>query len=183
MTVAGMVKREAIRPKYGTLLFRLANYFKPQNILQIGSSPGLSTLYLTSYTAGLKCISLERVPEFASVAGQVYSRAARTSIDLRVGDYGELLPGILREMGTVDFLFLNCRRGQEDARGLFTACLPCLKEDSVVVCEGIRSDKSMRRFWKDVCAHPEVTVALDLFSIGIILFRKKLHKKKYIVFY
>ena len=61
-TVGEIVKREAIKPKHGALLFRLANYFKSQNILQLGPSMGLSTLYLTSYAPGLRCIALENIP-------------------------------------------------------------------------------------------------------------------------
>lgn len=182
-TVAAAVKREAVRPKYGALLFRLTNRFRSKSILQIGSSLGLSTLYLTLYAPALKCVSLERVPAFASIAGQLYSRAARTAIDVRIGDYKELLPGILREMGTVDFLFLNGRREQEDMLWLFTACLPYLTDDAVLVCEGIKSSRAMRCFWKEVCRHPEVTVTLDLFAAGIVFFDKKLYKRNYTVYY
>jgi len=45
-SISEIVKRESIRPKHGALLFRLANYFKSKNILQIGTTMGLSTLYL-----------------------------------------------------------------------------------------------------------------------------------------
>lgn len=58
-SISEIVKRESIRPKHGALLFRLTNYFKSKNILQIGTTMGLSTLYLTSYATGLKCIALE----------------------------------------------------------------------------------------------------------------------------
>ena len=61
-TIGRIVEREAIRPKHGALLFRLANYFKSKHILQFGPSMGLSTLYLTSYASDLKCIALENVP-------------------------------------------------------------------------------------------------------------------------
>ena len=36
-TIGRIVEREAIRPKHGALLFRLANYFKSKHILQFGS--------------------------------------------------------------------------------------------------------------------------------------------------
>ena len=42
-TIGRIVEREAIRPKHGALLFRLANYFKSKHILQFGPSMGLST--------------------------------------------------------------------------------------------------------------------------------------------
>ena len=49
LTIGQIVKQLAIKSKHGALLFRLTNYFHPKEILQIGASMGLSTLYLSSY--------------------------------------------------------------------------------------------------------------------------------------
>ena len=49
--------------------------------------------------------------------------------------------------------------------------------------EGIKASRKMRKFWKEVCAHPEVTVTIDLYSMGIVFFNKKLHKRDYIVYF
>ena len=114
-SIGEIVKRESIRPKHGALLFRLTNYFKSKNILQIGTTMGLSTLYLTSYATGLRCIALENVPVF--------------------------------------------------------------------VFGGIKASRKMRELWEEICACPEVTVTLDLYSLGIVLFNKKLHKRDYIVYF
>ena len=113
-TVGEIVKREAIKPKHGALLFRLANYFKSQNILQLGPSMGLSTLYLTSYAPGLRCIALENIPEFASIARIAFEKAARNPVDLRTGTYKELLPQALKEMKQVDFVFFNTLYEQQN---------------------------------------------------------------------
>ncbi|MDR1937790.1 MAG: SAM-dependent methyltransferase [Tannerellaceae bacterium] len=180
--VAGVVASDAIRPKQGALLFRLANYFRSKHILQIGASTGLSTLYLTSYMPGIKCITLENRPEYASIARWVYGKAARTPIDLRVGDYQTLLPGILEQMGTVDLVFFNTCREPSNT-GLFDTCMAYAQADTVFVFEGIKASRPMRECWKAVCAHPEVTVTLDLYSMGIVFFNKKLHKRDYTVYF
>ncbi|MDR1645227.1 MAG: SAM-dependent methyltransferase [Tannerellaceae bacterium] len=180
---AGIVASRAISPKQGALLFRLANYFRPERILQIGASAGLSTLYLTSYKPGVKCIVLEKTPEQASVARWVYRQtAARTPVDLRTGDYRTLLPGILEEMPAVDFVFFNTREETDNA-SLFDACMKYAQAGAFFVFDGIKSNRAMREFWKTVCAHPEVTVTLDLYSMGIVFFSKKLHKRNYKVYF
>jgi predicted O-methyltransferase YrrM len=181
-SVADIAAQKAIRPKQGALLFRLANYFRSQNILQIGASVGLSTLYLTSYAQGVKCIALEKLPAYASIARWVYEKAACASIDLRIGDYSTLLPRILEEMGSVDFVFFNTSREPSGA-GLFNTCVKYAKADTVFVFEGIKDNITMRRLWKTVCTHPEVTVTLDLYSMGIVFFNKKLHKRDYTVYF
>ena len=106
-SISEIVKRESIRPKHGALLFRLANYFKSKNILQIGTTMGLSTLYLTSYATGLRCIALENVPEFATIARQAFAKEGRNPIDLRIGNYKDLLPQALNDINSLDFVFFN----------------------------------------------------------------------------
>lgn len=180
--IGDIVAREAIKPKHGALLFRLANYFKPQNILQVGTSVGLSTLYLTSYATGLRCIALEENPELATVARISWEKAARNPIDLRTGDYRKLLPGALEELGTVDFVFFNALSEQPDNVWLFNECMKQAHEGSVFVFEGIKSNRKMRELWKHIGTLPDVTVTVDLYAMGIVFFNKKLHKRNYIVY-
>ena len=155
-SISEIVKRESIRPKHGALLFRLANYFKSKNILQIGTTMGLSTLYLTSYATGLKCIALENVPEFATIARQAFA---------------------------IDFVFFNTLYEQHNNLWLFNECMKYAHNDTVFVFEGIKASRKMRELWEEICACPEVTVTLDLYSLGIVLFNKKLHKRDYIVYF
>jgi predicted O-methyltransferase YrrM len=181
-SVADLVAQKAIRPKQGALLFRLTHYFRSQNIVQIGASVGLSTLYLTSYAQNIKCITLEKLPACASIARWVYEKAARASINLREGDYPTLLPHVLEEMGGVDFVFFNTTQEPSLAE-LFNICVKYTKADTVFVFKGIKDNRTMRRLWKTIRMHPEVTVTLNLYSMGIVFFNKKLHKRDYTVYF
>ena len=176
-------KHAAIRPKLGALLFRLANHFKPKNILQIGTRTGLSTLYLTLYASHLRCITLEEDPAFEPIAKQGFAKLAHDPIDMRVGGYSESLPRALKDMSKVDFLFINTLPGTYDDKALLLACLEHLHKDSVLVLMGIQSDKRMHALWEELVASPSVTVSLDLFVMGIVLFNKGLHKKNYLVYF
>ena len=169
--------------KRKTLLFRLTNYFKSKNILQIGTTMGLSTLYLTSYATGLKCIALENVPEFATTARQAFAKEGRNPVDLRIGNYKDLLPQALNDINSLDFVFFNTLYEQHNNLWLFNECMKYAHNDTVFVFEGIKASRKMRELWEEICACPEVTVTLDLYSLGIVLFNKKLHKRDYIVYF
>ena len=181
-TIGQIVKQEAIKPKHGALLFRLTNYFRPQNILQIGGSLGLSTLYLSSYASGLKCCVLENEPELAKISRIVHEKGARNLIDLHVGNYHELLPKILEKKELLDLVFFNTWNEQQH-HYLFEMCLSKVHNDTVFVFEGIKENNRMREFWRSVCENPKVTVTIDLYSMGIVFFNKKLHKRDYIVYF
>ncbi|WP_106829995.1 O-methyltransferase [Parabacteroides pacaensis] len=182
-TIAEIVRKEAISQKHGALLFRLANYFKSKYILQLGPTVGLSTLYLTSYDTGLKCIVLENIPQFARIAGELFGKQSRNPIDLRTGNYQELLPAALKEMPQVDFIFFNTLYEQHNNLILFEEAVKYVNPDTVFVFEGIRANSQMKSFWREACRHPAVTVTVDLYSLGIIFFNPKLHKRDYIVYF
>jgi predicted O-methyltransferase YrrM len=178
-----LVKQKAISPKHGALLFRLTNYFQPRHIIQIGATTGLSTLYLTSYATGVNCISLENLPEYLPIARWTYNKAAKTAVDVREGDYRQTLPQALEEMKRPDLVFFDLRHEQTVRLWLFHKCMEYIHDDTFFVFEGIKSDSVAREQWKQVCAHPDVMVAIDLSSLGIVFFNKKLHKRTYLLYF
>lgn len=182
-TVGDITRREAISPKHGALLFRLTNYFKPKNILQVGGKTGLSTLFLTSYSSATKCLSLKNIPEYAPISDWVYVKAAQAPIDSRIGGFAETLPPALKDMHQLDFAFFNLYDKQTDYFGLFTNCLRHAHAETVFVFEGINANHRMKAFWKQVYTHPETTVAIDLYSMGLVFLNKKLHKRMYTIYF
>lgn len=182
-TVSDIVGREAISKKHGALLFRLTNYFKSKYILQLGPNMGISTLYLTSYAPDVTCIALENVPPFAIIAEELFKKQARHPIDLRIGDYKDLLPLALKDLPRLDFAFFNTLYEQHNNLYLFEEAVKYINTDTVFVFEGIRANVQMKSFWREVCGHPAVTVTVDLYSLGVIFFNPKLHKRNYIVYF
>src|ERR1700752_3955155 len=67
-SVAGNKKTRAVKDisekavkskKYGQLLFRLVNYFQPETIIELGTSVGISTIYLAIARSKSKIITIE----------------------------------------------------------------------------------------------------------------------------
>lgn len=131
----------------------------------------------------MRCIALENVPEFATIARQAFAKEGRNPIDLRIGNYKDLLPQALNDINSLDFVFFNTLYEQHNNLWLFNECMKYAHNDTVFVFEGIKASRKMRELWEEICACPEVTVTLDLYSLGIVLFNKKLHKRDYIVYF
>ena len=58
--ISKIAKTAGISPKRAELLFRVINYFKPENILEIGTSLGLATSALALGNPKAKVITLDR---------------------------------------------------------------------------------------------------------------------------
>lgn len=181
-TVAELANREAFPKKKGELLFRLVHYFGSKRIVQVGTGTGISTLYLTSCATGLKCIALESRPEYARIASRLLEKHAANPVDIRVGEYKESAGPAWEEMGKVDFVFFHTPE-EENNRALFREAVKHVHAGTIFVIDGIRRNKEMRVFWREVCRHPAVTVTADLYSAGIIFFNPKLYKRNYIVYF
>ncbi len=182
-TISEIVRGEAISPKSGRLLFRLVNYFKPEKILMIGPTVGLSTLYLTSYRKGVESISLEQYEAFAALSRSIYEEVSLNPVQLRTGGYKETLEPALKDLGQVDFVYLNAIHQDTLYPWMFTTILTYSHPETVLVVKGIKSNKRMREFWQLMKEHPKTTVTLDLFSMGIVLLNNKLHKRNYKVYF
>ena len=183
MSVGRATARYGIRKSHGQLLFRLANYFKPKQIVQVGTGMGLSTLYLTGYSAHVQCISLEEDPARAEWARWCLERMGKRHVRVERGGYESLLPKALAQFEAVDFLFFNAPERATELYGMFEKCVGHIQPDTVLVVEGLRASRAMRDFWERVKAHPATVLTFDLYHVGLVFFNKKMYRKDYIVYF
>ena len=179
ITVKKALQRYGISKKEGEFLFRLSNHYKPRTILAIGSSFGLSSLYLSRYDSTVHCITLECEPGFAKIATHYLKKEANPSHHIRTGPYREIESETLLLLSRIDCIFIDKNVGPDDLGIIFNQFLPVIHEDTFWVLAGIRSSSEKYHFWEKICQHPQVTVAVDMFQMGLLFFQSKLHKRIY----
>jgi len=173
-----------VKPKkYGQLLFRLVNYFGPENILEIGTSLGLTTLYLALSGTNKKVITLEGSKETAQVAQSNFQLLKVNNIELVEGEFSTTLPQALSKMKTLDFVYFDGNHRLSPTLDYFEKCLARHHENSVFVFDDIYWSREMKKAWQQIKSHPSVTISIDLFSIGIIFFRKGMPKQDFVLRY
>jgi predicted O-methyltransferase YrrM len=156
------------------LLFRLANRFHPEKVLVIGSGMGLTPLYVSACSKKTDCVVFEPDPPVAVVARNVVRKYARSSIKI----YDRIFDGFdAPEPEPFDFIVWG--KGVDFPFHAFENMLRYVTGRSVMVVCGINRSAADRQVWSRVCTHPEVSVTFDLYSLGIIFFNSKLHRKTY----
>ena len=184
------------------LLFRLANRFKPRTIYVIGSDLGLAPLYLTAYSKSAHCVVVEPEPTIAAIAQKFVDKYSSSKIDIHASGNTNI-----SDNGVIDLFVWG--KSNPNASGSYyiseadknsgisetsvagtIACkafslvafeklLPYINDESVMVISDINSSKKNVDTWKKICAHSRVTVTLDLYSLGVVFFNPKLHRKTY----
>src|SRR6478735_153454 len=66
--VSSITRSASKSAKLSRLLFRLAHYMDSKTILELGTSFGLSTLYLSTATTDSKVVTMEGCPDTAKIA-------------------------------------------------------------------------------------------------------------------
>ncbi len=181
LSVSTISVRYSVSPKFGRLLFRLAGYFKPGTTLELGTSLGISTAYLAIGNPQGKVITIEGSPEIASEANKNFETLRLANIDLRIGNFDQLLSGILEELRIVDLVFVDGNHKKEATLNYFTQLLNHVHNQSVIVFDDIHWSQGMEEAWSLIKLNPKVKVSVDLFRMGIVFFREELSKEDYVI--
>lgn len=173
------IARHAAKPrKYGQLLYRMVRHYKPAVILELGTSLGITTSYLSLANPRAKLITLEGAGEIAGLARQHFSRFGLSHIELIEGDFDKSLPPLLASTGAVDLAFVDGNHRMEPTLRYFEALLPHATNDSIFIFDDIHWSPEMEKAWALIKSHPAVSCSIDLFFIGIVVFRREFREKQ-----
>lgn len=167
--------------RFGRLLYRLIRKFNALTVLDLGTSLGITTLYEAIATPGGRVITFEGCPETAAVAQKNFEQAGVGNIELVVGNLDETLPACVAALDRLDFVFFDANHRCEPTVRYFETCLPKMHNDTCFVFDDIHWSDDMERAWESIKAHPDVTVTVDLFYIGLVFFRREQPKQHFVL--
>ncbi|HZK68518.1 MAG TPA: class I SAM-dependent methyltransferase [Paludibacter sp.] len=179
LRVSDIATRSLKPTKHSQLLFRIANYIKARNVLELGTSLGITTAYLGSVSPHVKCVTLEGCPEIASVASENFRKLRLENIELVVGNIDSTLPSALDRMPQLDMVFIDANHYSNAMLQYFELCLPKIHKSTIVIVDDIYWSSDMEKAWKTIKDHPQVTSSIDLFYMGIVFFNADLNKMHY----
>ncbi|HET7732429.1 MAG TPA: class I SAM-dependent methyltransferase [Paludibacter sp.] len=178
-TISAIAYKSLKSAKYGQLLFRIIHYFRAQNVLELGTSLGITTSYLASVSSEIHCTSLEGCPEIAKIARENIDKLAIKNVEIVVGDINSTLANVLNQTNKLDFVFIDANHKSEAILRYFNLCLSKVHSNTVIVIDDIYWSSDMEKAWKVIKNHPQVMSTIDLFQLGIVFFNMDLNKKHY----
>lgn len=168
------IARSALKPKkYGQLMFRMINYFGSNTILELGTSLGITTLYLASANTKASVFTFEGARQAAAIAKQNFTALSLNNITVIEGNFDDTLQQQLNKLPSADFAFVDGNHRKEPTIRYFEQLLEKATESSVLIFDDIHWSKEMEEAWKYIKQHSSVTLTIDLFFIGIVFFRKE----------
>ena len=176
--VSKISKVAGISTKKASILIRCVAYFKPDAILEIGTSLGMGTYALSLGNPKANIISLEGCPETAKIAANQLKKFNINSVKIKIGDFKDTLPRITQK-NTFDIIYFDGNHQQKPTLHYFEWCLQSANNDSIFIFDDIHWNDEMEKTWKQIKNHPKVTVTIDIFYMGFVFFRKEQQKEHF----
>ena len=173
-----IVKSSSKSRKQANLLYRIIKYYHLNNILELGTSVGISTMYLAATSGSI--LTIEGCPETSKLAGENFNILGLKNIQQKIGNIDDLLPEIVKQQ-TFDFVFFDGNHTDEATIRYFELCLNSIKNETIFIFDDINWSEGMKKAWNNIKYNSYVSVTIDLFYMGIVFFRKELSKEDFVI--
>ena len=178
-----LVRMRSQQKKQARLLYRISRRFQPSTILELGTAAGFSASYIKFPVPDGKIITLEGCDSLANIARKTFDDLQIQNVEIRTGDFENSLPGTLKDLGKLDFVFIDGNHRKNATLKYFSQCIEWAHEKSLFVFDDIHWSPGMAQAWEIIKNDPRVTLSIDLFWLGLVFFRKGSPKQDFVIRY
>ncbi len=178
------IAETALKPKkQAELLFKIAKYFNIKNAIELGTSLGISSLYLSQYSKECNLTTIEGCPNIAKVAQLNFEKLKANNIQSIVGSFEENLPKILSNIDQLDLVYFDGNHTEEATLKYFEICKQYIHNDSIFIFDDLYWSKEMLAAWNKIKADSDVKITIDIYHFGLVFFRKEQPKENFTVYH
>jgi predicted O-methyltransferase YrrM len=169
--------------KYSKLYSRIVRHYNCRQILELGTSLGINTLYLAKAHNEVQVTTIEGSHETARLAKQVFEENSIKNASVLEGNIDEILPSYLDTAEQIDFAFIDANHRLKPTLNYFEYILKKVHKESIVVLDDIHYSYEMEEAWKVLQAHERVYTTIDLYRCGLVFFNPSLTKQNAVLQY
>ena len=182
--VCDIAKSHLESPKVGQLLFRLVNFLheeqqQPLEILELGTSLGITTAYLASANSHDRVMTFEGSGEVLKIAQSVWKALRLENIEWVEGNIDDTLLVHARER--IDLAYIDANHTYEATIRYLNALLPRMNEKGIIVMDDIHYSPEMESAWLHARADERVTTSMDLYHVGLLFVDPHYWRRNYTI--
>ncbi len=181
-SVSDIARTSLTRPKYVQLLVKLVRYFNVNTILELGTSLGITTLFIASRNS-VQITTVEGIGTIADIAQGNFEKLKAKNINLLVSDFSEALNKLSGQNEKFDLVFIDGNHRYNATVDYFERLKTLTHNNSILIFDDIHWSRGMQQAWQTIVADKSVTLSLDVFQFGIVFFKKELSKQHFILKY
>ena len=209
--VCDIAKNHLESARVGQMLFRIVNFLheeekRPLQILELGTSLGITTAYLASVDSRNKVVTMEGSEAVLRVAQGVWKMLKLENIEWIQGNIDDTLYNIYSVQNSdvrvqrsdvriqnsefrcqsseakgekIDLAYVDANHTYEATMRYADFLLNRLTEKGILVLDDIHYSEQMERAWSELKADPRVTTSMDLYHVGLLFVDTHYLKRHY----
>ena len=179
--ISDIAKYSLKSKKQASFLFRTANYFKSKNIIEIGTSLGITTMYL-SLLKEANITTIEGDENIFNIANSNFKKLEITNINNICANFDDALPKIIDKIDKVDMAFIDGNHTKKATLEYFNLIKQKTHKNSVIIFDDIYWSKGMFEAWNTIKNDKDIVLTIDLFHLGLVLFKNEMPKQDFFIF-
>jgi len=182
-SISDIAKYSSLRPRYASLLSRLAGLVNGKVIIELGTSLGISTMYMALAAPLSKIYTVEGCKEVADIAESNFELCGIRNVETVRGNFDDMLGLLLERTGQPGMVFIDGNHRKEPLLRYFHMLKGLSSNSSILVIDDIHYSRQMEEAWDEIKRSKDVSVTIDIFQMGMVFFRQGMSKQNYIIRY
>lgn len=181
--VKSFLKQVSLPAKYGNVLAKMCEVYEVEEVIELGTSLGISTAYLAMNPL-VNVHTVEANSEIYDKAKRAFKHLGASNVNFINAKFDDVLKDFSELADSKKIIFIDGDHNKESCLRYFKACLNFIQEDAIIVFDDIYWSEEMTEAWYDIRSDERVSLSIDLFRMGIVFFRKEqLHQEHFQLWY
>ncbi len=181
--VSDIARYSAVPPKYCKLLSNMSEAYGGKAIVELGTSLGISTMYMAASCPDAIVFTIEGSREVSEIASENFRLAGLNNIRLLTGSFEEKLPVIRNGNICPGLVFIDGNHRKEPLLRYFHQIFDMSDDRTVMIIDDIYYSREMAEAWNEIRSDKKVSVAINIFRMGMVFFRKGINHTYYVIRY
>ncbi len=175
--IKDIAKTAVKESKYASILYKLVKHYKPSSIVELGTSLGITSLYLQSATSK-PIYTLEGSKSVLDIAKKNFKQSNSIIPYSILGNFDDTFPPLLKEIEKPFMIYIDGNHTYDATLSYFRDIKKYADQDCFIVFDDIYWSKGMTEAWKEIIADKLVDLSIDLYQLGIVFFNSDIKEKQ-----
>jgi predicted O-methyltransferase YrrM len=182
-TITNIIRFSSKNKKYYELISKVIEFYNFKNIIELGTSLGISSSYMAVSKSNPTINTFEGCPYTLLIARENFEKLELKNIQTNQGNIDLTLAKYLDGISDFDLAYIDANHRYEPTMAYFELLKSKINENSCIIFDDIYWSSEMTKAWTAIKKDKSVSISLDFFEIGIVFFRKGIEKQDFILRY
>ncbi|MNK05052.1 hypothetical protein D3C87_229270 [compost metagenome] len=178
-SVAELAKKASSNGLYGELLWKIAHYYKPAFMLELGTSIGTGSIHLKAGNPDSHLITVEGCDAILSKALQQFDYWKLSGITTICSSFDDFLQ--LPPIGKYDLAFIDGNHSGEATLNYVNKLFEQSHNQTIFILDDIRWNDDMWEMWQQLVSDERFHVSIDLGRMGLLCRREEQTKEHFVL--